>query len=119
MAQLKLVPIRLENGIWEGHLTGDVPPQPEALFMDHPLPGVEVSEADGGWHIRVPVPPALLSDGVHTVIIWDTVEQQKLGDFTVIAGLPASGDIRAEIDLLRAELDLLKRVIRRLHLNQN
>lgn len=117
MALMKLVPIRFENGIWEGHCTGNTPPQVAALFLGQPLPGVEVAPVEDGWRIRVPVPSALLSDGVHTVILWDEPAQQKLGDFTVIAGAPAVGDIRSEIDLLRAELDLLKRVVRRLHLD--
>ena len=35
------------------------------------------------------------------------------GQFTVIAGVPLDEDVRAEISLLRAELDLLKRAFRR------
>jgi len=37
----------------------------------------------------------------------------KLGSFTVIAGEALGDDIRAEMDLLRAELDMLKRAFRR------
>ena len=54
----------------------------------------------------------MLSDGVHSCIIsWTTGE--KIGDFTVIAGDVLAGDLRAEIEQLRAELNLLKTVVRR------
>jgi hypothetical protein len=38
---------------------------------------------------------------------------EKIGDFTVIAGEKLAGDLRAEIAQLRAELDLVKTVVRR------
>ena len=54
----------------------------------------------------------MLSDCVHSCIIsWTTGE--KIGDFTVIAGDVLAGDLRAEIEQLRAELNLLKTVVRR------
>ncbi|WP_170448127.1 hypothetical protein [Ruegeria arenilitoris] len=118
MVETKLVPIRFEDGVWEGHFSGSTAPQLEARYRDQILQSIEVSEAEGGWHVRVPVPTALLSEGVHSVIILDSASQEKVGDITVIAGAPAVGDIRAEMDLLRAELDLLKRVVRRLSADQ-
>ncbi|UWR09247.1 hypothetical protein [Ruegeria sp. B32] len=118
MVETKLVPIRFEGGVWEGHYSGSTAPQLEARYRDQILQGIEVSVAEGGWHVLVPVPTALLSEGVHSVIILDSDSQEKVGDITVIAGAPAVGDIRAEMDLLRAELDLLKRVVRRLSADQ-
>lgn len=115
MTHAKLVPIRFENALWEGQLTAASEPRVEARYLGEVLPGVEVTPNDAGWMLRVPVPPALLSDGVHCVTIWDCERQSKLGDFSVISGAPASGDIRTELELLRAELDMLKRVVRRMN----
>ncbi|MFZ5749697.1 MAG: hypothetical protein ACOY5U_01375 [Pseudomonadota bacterium] len=36
-----------------------------------------------------------------------------LASFVVIGGAPVEADLRAEVELLRAELDLLKRAFRR------
>lgn len=37
----------------------------------------------------------------------------QLGHFTLITGVALGDDIRVEMELLRAELDMLKRAIRR------
>ena len=46
-------------------------------------------------------------------MIIDADANVKLGDFTLIAGEPLADDLRAEVELLRAELDMLKRAFRR------
>ena len=38
---------------------------------------------------------------------------EVLASFTLVAGVPLEEDLRAEISLLRAELDLLKKAFRR------
>jgi len=115
MSQDKLAKVRFENAIWEGFIACQSCPQIEARYLDETLAGVEVTQVEEGWAVRVPVPSALLSEGVHSVTLFDVETQEKLGRFTVIAGAPAEDDLRAEVDLLRAELDMLKRVVRRLH----
>lgn len=113
MTETILTPTRFENAIWEGHLTGDSPPQVEALYLGEPLPDVELTPDAAGWVLTVPVPMAALSEGVHCIVIRDQMTGRKLGDFTIIAGSPAADDLRAEVALLRAELDMLKRAFRR------
>lgn len=110
-----LTQTRLANGLWEGVLTG----APEAPVMlarhqDRVLEGVEVAPVPGRpgqFSVRVPLPPSLVSEGVQTVLVLlgDTV----LAHVTIVAGVPLEEDLRAEIGLLRAELDLLKRAFRR------
>ena len=39
--------------------------------------------------------------------------EEVLGSFTLIAGEALGDDLRAEVSLLRAELDMLKRAFRR------
>ncbi|WP_170333775.1 hypothetical protein [Ruegeria arenilitoris] len=119
MTQTNLTPIRFENAIWEGHLASEDTPEIEVRYRDQTLPDVELVEAEGGWTLRVPVPSSLLSEGVHSVVIWDQRSNHKLGDFTVISGSPVAEDMRAELSLLRAELDMLKRAFRRLHGENN
>lgn len=113
MTQTKLRPIRFEGAIWEGHLTSENEPHISVLYLDEPLPDVEIKPAADGWSIQVPVPLSVLSEGVHCITIFDSATDEKLGDFTIIAGVPAADDMRAEIALLRAELDMLKRAFRR------
>jgi len=108
---------RLQAGVWEGVLTGVAQDAPPALLVSHlnaPLSGVSVAPlAEGGWLVRVPVPAALISDGVQTFVIADAATGETLDSFSVIAGDALAEDIRAEVDLLRAELDMLKRAFRR------
>ncbi|KIC40548.1 hypothetical protein RA27_12255 [Ruegeria sp. ANG-R] len=112
MTDTTLTPIRFENASWEGHVTSDSTPQIEVLYLNEPLPNVELTPDDDGWSLHIPVPSAALSEGVHCVLIRDEITGRKLGDFTIIAGSPAEDDLRAELALLRAELDMLKRAFR-------
>jgi hypothetical protein len=115
MTEMTLTQTRIAAGVWEGVLTvaGEVPPL-QALHQGKALDGVEVKPLPGksGRHaVRVPIPAAILTEGVQTVLLQtgDTV----LAQFSLIAGTPLDDDLRAEIGLLRAELDLLKRAFRR------
>jgi hypothetical protein len=72
-----------------------------------------VSGKDTEWAVRIPIPAELLSDGVHTFLIRDAEADETLAHFTILAGVELDEDIRAEMDLLRAELDMLKRAFRR------
>lgn len=110
-----LTATRIAEGWWEGELSGaDSAPPVEAWHLDRRIDGIEVATLAGrsGLHsVRVPIAASVLSEGVQTVLI-------KLGDdilasFTIVAGAPLEEDLRAEISLLRAELDLLKRAFRR------
>lgn len=113
MTQATLTPIRFENALWEGHVSAAEQPQIEALYLGEPLPDVELQPDADGWSLHIPVPVAALSEGVHSIVIRDVNTDRTLGDFTIIAGQPAADDLRSELALLRAELDMLKRAFRR------
>jgi len=103
-------------GIWQGDLIADGDTEP-ALRVTHlatALDGVDCRHdpANGVWHVTVPIPPDLISDGVQTFVISDA-QGTTLGSFAVICGEPLTDDLRAEIGLLRSELDLLKTAFRR------
>ncbi|SDI86188.1 hypothetical protein [Lutimaribacter saemankumensis] len=119
MSTMNLTKTRLFEGVWEGVLTmadgGKSQPSIRVTHLDQPLDGIEVVEdrAQAHWVVRVPIPARLLSDGVQTFLISDPDTGEKLASFAVLAGDALGDDIRAEMDLLRAELDMLKRAFRR------
>jgi hypothetical protein len=117
MSDVKLVKTRLRAGVWEGVLTGATSqPSLEVLHLESPLSGVAVTQIagqPGTFAVRVPIPVTALSEGVQTFLIRDAASGDQLGHFTIITGVAMEDDIRAEMDLLRAELDMLKRAFRR------
>ena len=121
MSDLQLTQTRIFQGTWEGvvlHAGGDEPaaPQIAVTHQGKPLSGVEQTPDPahpGQWRLRVAIPPAALSDGVQTFLVHDTGTDQQIGVFSIAMGDALEGDIRAEVNLLRAELDMLKRAFRR------
>ena len=115
MPGMTLTKTSMTAGVWQGALTGhfDGPPVLRVTHLNTELPGVEVSQCAEGWNVRVPIPAALISDGVQSFVITDAATGATLTSFAVVAGDALAEDIRAELDLLRAELDLLKRAFRR------
>lgn len=118
MSQLTLTKIRFRNGVWEGNLSGPAGggrPDVRVTLMDQPLDTVTLVETGhpGSWTLSVKVPQEAIADGVQTFLIRDGVDDSKLGHFTLIAGETTDDDLRAEVELLRAELDMLKRAFRR------
>jgi hypothetical protein len=79
-----------------------------------------VSSRRGGWctgegRVRVSVefPAEVLSDGVQVVSLRSTLTGAVLDRVTFLAGDALDEDIRAEVALLRDELEMLKRAFRR------
>ncbi len=119
MNELTLTKTRLFEGVWEGVLTregeGNYQPKIEVTHQQKPVPRVEVTEKpdEGLWVIRVPIPAEIISDGVQTFLISDARTGDTLDSFALMSGDALSYDIRAEMALLRDELDMLKRAFRR------
>jgi hypothetical protein len=113
--RMALTQTRIAGGIWEGVLTGSGKPDAlEALHQGRRLEGLTVTpapDAAEGHLVRLPIPAAILGEGVQTVLL--QAGGDVLASFTLIAGAPLEEDLRAEIGLLRAELDLLKKAFRR------
>lgn len=118
MAEMSLEKARIHAGIWEGVLTAQVDDAPalEVTHLGQVILGVDVAALDGKpgqFSVRVPIPAELLNDGVQTFVIQDKASGQTLDSFVIVTGEPLQADIRAEMDLLRSELDMLKRAFRR------
>ena len=105
---------RIVAGVWQGALSGSgaVVPTLEVTHLGSPLAGVEQTTGpDGTIAVRVPIPIEALNEGVQTFLI--RAEDKTLAQFTIIAGEVLEDDLRAEIDLMRAEMEILKRAFRR------
>jgi hypothetical protein len=117
MADLVLTKTRIHAGTWEGVLTGaDTPPDITVTHNGQEIEGATLREdpqEEGQFRVAVPIPPELLSEGVQTFIISEPASGERLASFTVVTGQPLDEDFRAEMELLRAELDMLKRAFRR------
>ena len=120
MSDFKVTKTRIYAGIWEGVISSKnketAEPQIEVVHMDQPIQSISltVDAANTGvWQLRIAIPPEHLSDGVQVFLINDKATAEKLESFAIITGEPLEDDIRAEVELLRAELDLLKRAFRR------
>lgn len=119
MNDVTLTKTRLFEGVWEGVLTHDGPgnfqPEIEVTHLQKPVPGVEVREnpEENLWVVRVPIPAELIADGVQTFLVQDKRTGDTLNSFSLMSGDVLSHDIRAEVTLLREELDMLKRAFRR------
>ena len=114
--QITLTQTRIFEGWWEGVLSGakEGVPAVEAWHQDRQLGEVEMQPmpgAAGQQVVRFAVPASILSEGVQTVLF--RLGGEVLAQLTLIAGVPLEEDLRAEISLLRAELDVLKRAFRR------
>jgi len=117
MSVLTVTKTRLANGQWEGVIT-DVPsgirPGVAVRFRDKRLEDVTVTQtADDTWRLSFAIPVTAICDGIQTITIVEEKTGDVLNSAAIIAGETADETMQAEIDLLRAELDLLKRAFRR------
>jgi len=116
VAGSEIVMMRLSRGLWEGVLHApDAPPELEAVWQGEVLGAVDATpmpETDGDYKLRMRLPVDVLNLGVQTVLFRDKATQMKCGQISLIAGTALEDDLRAEISLLRAELDLLKSAFR-------
>ena len=119
MTAYSLSKSRFFEGVWEGVIAGnaDDTPAPKVAVRVHdrevPDVAIEPLPDPASWLLRVPVPAHMIADCVHTFVISEDRMGLPLGDFSIIAGDAAGEDIRSEMALLRAELDMLKRSFRR------
>lgn len=121
MAELKVVKKRIYGGIWEGKVFGagsdhDGAPDLVVTHLGNEVQAVSIKpdpNLKGEWLMRVAIPPETLSDGVQVYVITERGDSETLHSFSVITGEPLEEDIRAEVELLRAELNMLKRAFRR------
>lgn len=116
----------LKGGLWRGRLEG-LAVRPARVVLAHH--GAVVAEAqlegdgEGAWLVQVDLPGDVLSDGVQTLLLrtdhgasGEDLQPggEVLARLSLLAGQPLDEDLTAEISALRAELELVKRELRRL-----
>ena len=118
MGRLTVTKTRIQGGIWHGVVTGagSDAPQLDVLFQDTPIPDIALAadpDQPGVWCLDIPIPAAAIADGVQAIVVSDRETGAALTSFAVMTGDAIDDNLRAEVELLRAELDLLKRTFRR------
>lgn len=121
MSEITLTRMRLAEGVWEGLLSvGDAAVPKLLLRHQDELVGepetLEIADEKTGkthWLVRFKIPLERISDGVQSFVIENAESGDALACETIVAGDVLDDDLRAEMALLRAELDLLKRAFRR------
>ena len=120
--------ISFKGGVWQGLLQAPQPPR--CVILTHlgetVAPARLTDEGDRGWRVAVAIPPERLAEGVHSfVLLADEGEGAgpplpgaiRLATLPLMAGGVLDQDLLAEINLLKTEIELLKREFRRIALN--
>jgi len=108
-----LVKVSFQAGRYEGELTAPEETGIEAVHEGRVIAAGRLVHGDGSARVSVDLPVEVLSDGVQIVTLRSTVTGAVLDRITLLAGDVLDEDIRAEVTLLREELEMLKRVVRR------
>jgi hypothetical protein len=113
---LTLTRSRVAGGVWEGILSGAKGEAPvvEAMVDGQSIAGLELARLPGKparFAVRLPIPASVITEGVRTIHLQSG--GVVLAEITLILGERADDDTRAELALLRAELDLLRRAFQR------
>ena len=105
--------LSITEGSYLGLLTGAGTPPPLELAMgDRVLGPVMLAPTDTGWQVTGALGTAPLTIGTHTVVV-RVAGGEILDRVTIVTGLEAPEDLRAELGALRAELTVLKAAFRR------
>ncbi|MGB1426130.1 MAG: hypothetical protein ACPG6T_06550 [Paracoccaceae bacterium] len=117
---LEITQIKFSHGVWQGLISGAAPgtdhlPKFDVTLHEEPVDAVQVirTQDTDELHLQITIPPSAVGSGVHSFVITEHQSLDVLARFTLIGGDLAEQDLRAEIDILKAELELLKRAFRR------
>ena len=116
----EITQIKFSQGVWQGLISGAAPgtdhlPKFDVTLHEEPVDTVQVirTQDTDELHLQIAIPPSAVGSGVHSFVITEHQSLDVLARFTLIGGDLAEQDLRAVIDLLRADLELLKRAFRR------
>lgn len=113
MSEETLVKLAFQGGRYEAELRAPEDTGIEAVHNGRVIAAARLTHGEGATRVSVEFPADILSDGVQVVALRSTVTGAVLDRVTVLAGEALDEDIRAEIALLRDELEMLKRAFRR------
>ncbi|WP_425092848.1 hypothetical protein [Tropicimonas sp. S265A] len=118
MSGLSLIERSFQDGVWTGELSAShtiSAPDLVALHNGSTTTGLRLTARAGTkntWDVEFDLPRAALSEGTQVFLITDNTDGDVLHRLTIIAGHPATEDLRAEVHALRAELDQLRAAFR-------
>ena len=117
MTKLTIETLGMTAGVWRGTLAGfDGQDAPRICVMLYDRLVTEIEPVRGenqdDWHLSFKLETEHLSSGVQTFLFVTADTKETIGSFPIVSGDALAQDQRAEIDLLRAELDMFKRVFR-------
>ncbi|MCB1334427.1 MAG: hypothetical protein KDK26_12435 [Roseivivax sp.] len=107
----------LRDGLWRVAIAGDEAAPDPVLTVTHA--GAVLGDAalshqgPGAWLLQVRVPSEAIGEGTQTLVVSAENSADPLICLTLHLGAQFQDDLRAEVALLRAELDMLKRAFRR------
>ena len=108
----------LDHEIHEGVLRlrlrheGEGPPPASVTHRGLLVEAETLPEAEAGvWRLTAALPPAAISEGIQTLLV-SMPDGTAIGATQLIVGRPADASVEAQLDMVRQELDLLKKVIR-------
>ena len=105
---------RLRDGQWEGIIASEVSPDLVVTHHGKVVGELAVEQIKPGrWRLSLPLPVALISEGVQSFVISERTGGDTIDRFSIIAGRVLDEDIRVELEVLREELTLLKAAFRR------
>ncbi|KPQ18372.1 MAG: hypothetical protein HLUCCO18_01345 [Rhodobacteraceae bacterium HLUCCO18] len=116
MSEEKLVKVAFQAGRYEGELHAPEDTGIEAVHDGRVIAAARLTHCEdgaSGTRVSIDLPADIMSDGVQVVSLRSTVSGAVLDRITFLAGHILDDDIRAEITLLRDELEMLKRAFRR------
>lgn len=114
MAKQTLIESRICDGIWTGLIEGvQARPSLELALADRVAVPVEVVRQGSAWSARAVLPVEAMSEGLQVLAIHDRDAGAAIGQIVLQVGEAHVDDMRAEVALLRAEMDMLKRAFRR------
>ena len=117
---LSLTEIEFRGVIWTGQVEGldeHVETMPEFRLL---LRGEEISRlspsydvASERFELKVPIPSTAVGNGSNSLVVCSSENDDILAKIHVVAGNILDHEIVAELQILREELDLLKKAFRR------
>ena len=112
---MEMTRLGLKAGRYEGRLSGAEMANPvvELVHLERVVALADVEPMEDGHKVVADVPSLVLSDGVQIVTLRAAVDGTVLDRLVFLCGAELDGDFRAEMALMREELELLKRAFRR------
>ena len=114
-APVELIDQELRAGVLRMRLrhAGEAPPPVALTHRTVPVPcDIEADGQPGVWRLSAVLPAAALCEGVQTLLA-TMPDGTAIGAAQMVLGRPAEESVEARLDLMRQEIDLLKKVVRR------